>query len=233
MVPGQDAVTLSRQLQADGFAVARNHVGPNIIDALRSETRELLDGFADGHRSEDYWSYEDAETGSAMLYRVHNLERQGAVRCAGLLADGPLHDLAAALIGPVNATVCAMVVKTPGVAGVPWHRDRTDVTPTSAINLSLFLDRSTVDNGCFEAVPGSHLLPDDADVIRTRDLGQIVSVPADRGDVLIHDVRLVHGSGDNPSNVLRRSVIVEFVNSPRSPQIPLSDEVALSDEHNG
>lgn len=114
MVPVQNAGTLVRQLRADGFAVARNQVGSNMLDALRLETRELLDRFADGHRSGDYWSYEDAETGSAMLYRVHNLERQGAECCAALFAGGPLHDLASALIGPVNATVCAMVVKTRG-----------------------------------------------------------------------------------------------------------------------
>lgn len=105
---------------------------------------------------------------------------------------------------------------------MPWHRDRTDAAPVSAINLSVFLDLSTVDNGCFEAVPGSHLLPGDADVVRTRDLGPHVSVPADPGDVLIHDVRLVHGSGGNPSTVLRRSIIVEFANSPRPPRMPSS-----------
>lgn len=41
-------------------------------------------------------------------------------------------------------------------------------------------------------------------------LGPRVAVPAESGDVLVHDVRLVHESDDNPSGELRRSIINEF-----------------------
>ena len=60
-----------------------------------------------------------------------------------LFSSGFLHDPARTLMGPVESTVCAMVVKSAAVAGVPWHRDRTNVPAGSAINLSLFLDPST------------------------------------------------------------------------------------------
>ncbi|MGH3885179.1 MAG: phytanoyl-CoA dioxygenase family protein [Pseudonocardiaceae bacterium] len=202
--------TLQSRLRTDGYAVARGHVDAGLIGDLGVETNALLGRFAAGDRPDDFWCYEDGSTDRPMLYRVHNLEKQGAAGCADLFRDAVLHDLASALIGPVRATVCAMVVKTPGVAGVPWHRDRIDVAPGTAINLSVFLDRAAVENGCFEAVPGSHLLADDADVPRTHDLGPRMAVPAEPGDVLVHDVRLVHGSGDNPSGELRRSIIIEF-----------------------
>ncbi|MGH3327268.1 MAG: phytanoyl-CoA dioxygenase family protein [Streptomycetales bacterium] len=197
-------------MRTDGYAVARGHVDVGLVSNLRVETTALLDRFAEGDRTDDFWFYEDGSTDRPMLYRVHNLERQGVAGCEDLFRGAVLNDLASALVGPVRARVCAMVVKTPGVAGVPWHRDRVDVAPGMAINLSVFLDRATVENGCFEGVPGSHLLADDADVLRIHDLGPRMVVPAEPGDVLIHDVRLVHGSGDNQSGELRRSIIIEF-----------------------
>jgi len=139
------------------------------------------------------------------------LDRQGASSIAELFANGPLHDLAAAILGtPVRSTACAMIVKLPYVAAaVPWHRDRTSVPPQTVCNLSVFLDRST-NNGCLEFVAGSHLLPDDADVQATQQRGPRQPVPAEAGDVLVHDVRVVHGSRSNETAAIRRSIVIEF-----------------------
>jgi phytanoyl-CoA hydroxylase len=104
-----------------------------------------------------------------------------------------------------------MIVKMPGLAArVPWHRDRTSVPPHSVCNLSVFLDDSVPENGCLEFVPGSHLLPDDADATQTCERGLIQPVPATAGDVLVHDVRIVHGSRTNTSTAYRRSIVIEF-----------------------
>ncbi len=205
----RDVVAVSRQLGEEGFSVARAMVTGPHLSALRLETSALIDNFVAGHRPPDFWCYTDASTGKPVLYRVHNLEKH-ASGCSALFRSGVLHDLAAELLGDVDATVCAMIVKTPGVAEVPWHRDRTDAPPGSAINLSLYLDDSTADNGCLEVVPGSHQFPDDADVEEARRAGPRVPVPAEAGDVAVHDVRMVHGSGPNPNGALRRSIIVEY-----------------------
>ncbi len=205
---------MSRHLQDEGFSVARGMVTGAQLDALRSETAALIDAFAAGDRPPDFWSYADAATGEAVLYRVHNLEKQSAPGCSAMFRSGALHELAVELLGDVYATVSAMIVKTPGVAEVPWHRDRIDVAPGSAINLSLYLDDSTAGNGCLEVVPGSHDSPDDAEVEIAQRAGPCVPVPTEAGDVAIHDVRLVHGSGPNPSGSLRRSIIVEFAKAP-------------------
>lgn len=202
--------SVALHLAADGFGVAQNLLTGAELDLLRSETSALVDGFAAGLRSPDFWWYSDATSGRSVLYRIHNLEKQAAPGAAALFRSGVLHDLAAELFGTVEATVCAMIVKGPGVAEVPWHRDRTDTPPGSAINLSLYLDDSTSDNGCLEVVPGSHLLPDDEDVEAVKRSGACAPVPAGAGDVTLHDVRLVHGSGPNPGGTLRRSIIVEF-----------------------
>jgi phytanoyl-CoA hydroxylase len=192
-----------------GFVVKSGVISHDLRAALTADADDLIARFAGGYRSADFWCYDTPS--ETILYRVHNLEAQGAPRITGLFRESVLHDLAARFLGgTASATVCAMVVKTRGVAGVPWHRDRTNVSPGDALNLSVYLDPSHRGNGCFEAVPSSHLLPDDADVTATRDAGPRVLVPAGPGDVLVHDVRLIHGSGDNADGVERRSIIIEF-----------------------
>jgi phytanoyl-CoA hydroxylase len=207
---GVDA--LAEEYRRVGFAVARGYLDGDLLARLTGEADELVGRFVAGHRSGDFWCYDEPGRALPILYRVHNLEVQGTPEIGALFADGPLHRLAARILGDERprATVCAMVVKTRGVAGVPWHRDRADVPPGSALNLSVYLDPSRPDNGCFEAVPGSHLLPDDAGVEAVRAAGPRVLVPAEPGDVLIHDVRLVHASGDNAGDIERRSIITEF-----------------------
>lgn len=208
--PTETATILDR-LRQHGFAVAHALVPQRLLGDLTAEADAMIYRFTQhSYRSTDFWCYEVDGQELPMLYRIHNLDKQGAPRIAALFVGGVLHKLADSLLGCAAATVCAMIVKTPGVAGVPWHRDRTDVPPLASLNLSVFLDRSTKENGCFEAVPGSHLLPDGIDVEQTRADGPRAAVPAEPGDVLIHDVRLVHGSGDNGTATIRRSIIIEY-----------------------
>lgn len=203
---------LHADLRTKGFAITHDHLDSGRLRALQDDARSLVARFVrDGYRSEDYWSYDDAGHDLPMLYRIHHLERQGARRITDFVAGALLRRLAAETLGTsAQPTAAALIVKTPGVAGVPWHRDRTNVPPATAINLSLFLQDATPENGCIEVVPGSHLLADDSDVDTVRRTGPILALPARRGDILLHDVRLVHGSGRNPTTAPRHSIIVEF-----------------------
>jgi phytanoyl-CoA hydroxylase len=208
---GSSTDVMLDQLRQDGFALLEQGIDVERLTRLRADTSALISRFTDGgYRSADFWNYESETGGPPVLYRVHKLDEQGVASVDELLAGGPLHDLAAHLLGDLRPTVCAMVIKLPGVFGLPWHRDRDGVEPTTVINLSVFLDESTVDNGCFEAVPGSHLLGEGIDVEAVRSAGPRVAIPARAGDVLIHDVLLVHGSGDNTTTGVRRSIITEF-----------------------
>ncbi len=66
------------------------------LQHLRTEADQLVLRFTEGgFRSEDYWHFTRAGTHSPVLYRIHNLERQGAPALAALHAEGsPLHFLA-------------------------------------------------------------------------------------------------------------------------------------------
>jgi hypothetical protein len=204
-----------RQLETSGFAVVTNAVGGPLLSSLQEAAGWMVRRFVDeGYRSDNYWFFNSPDSGEPVLYRIHNLEIEcDAPVVSEFYANGPLHALAETILAaPVRPTACAMIVKMPRIAArVPWHRDRTSTAPRTAYNLSLFLDDSIPENGCLEFVPGSHLLPDDADIEQIRARGPIESVPASVGDVLVHDVRVVHSSRTSTSNSYRRSIVIEFL----------------------
>lgn len=210
-----DVTALRDDLTRNGYGQLAACWPQHSLHRLRQEATALVARFDAGDRRPDFWCYD--RDGSDVLYRIHNLEKQPeSVHAGELFLGGLLHDTASGLLGDAKATVAAMIVKTPGVAGVPWHRDRTDLPPGRGVNLSIFLEDATPENGCLVVVPGSHRAPDDAHVDQLRAAGPQVPVAIKAGDLVVHDVRLVHASGDNTATAARRSVIVEFLTAPPS-----------------
>jgi SAM-dependent methyltransferase len=211
-----------RRFREDGIVNAGPIFADDAVTRLKTGAIDLISRFTDhGYVSDDYWNY-DVEGQSPVLYRIHNLEKQDWA-AGELLFREELSELAAAFVGsPVVPTAFALVLKEPNrAAGVPWHRDRANVAPHTVCNLSICLDTAGPENGCLEGVPGSHLLPADIDVLEVRDGGPRMTVPSEMGDVIVHDVRLVHGSGPNPTDRWRRTIVIEFANPTLSlPNLP-------------
>jgi hypothetical protein len=217
-----DRAAAVERFRQDGFANAGAVLAPEAIGRLKEGAIRLIARFTDeGLRSDDYWNFPVEGDERPVLYRVHNLEKQDWAPERDLLHREELAELAAAFVGgPVVPTAYALVLKEPyRAAEVPWHRDRVNVGPHTVCNLSICLDDAGTQNGCLEAVPGSHLLPDDAEVAEVRGAGPVVPVPASEGDVVVHDVRLVHGSGQNTNGTWRRTIVIEYAD-PAAPPAP-------------
>lgn len=122
----------------------------------------------------------------------------------------------------------SMVVKMPGEGViVPWHRDdELEGAPANhppVFNVDMYLDDAGLDN-CVWVIPGSHRWSAEKARARVGVSGNpaarrerlpfsfegAIPVPMQKGDVLFHDVLLVHGSPDGRGNALRRTVYYEF-----------------------
>jgi phytanoyl-CoA hydroxylase len=108
-----------------------------------------------------------------------------------------------------------------------WHQDLaywpTTPDPRTA-TLWLALDDSTVENGCMRFVPATshepHLrphMPQFGDRGTSHALGTelqpddvVVPVPISRGDVTVHNERVMHGSGGNSTDGYRRAYVLAF-----------------------
>lgn len=194
-----------------GATVVPKAVAQPDLMTLRKGAKLLIDRFYDSaSESPDYWSYFDDVHGR-ILYRIHNLEKQAWID-RELLSGKWLTMMAETFIQvPAVATAYALVLKEPlRGAEIPWHRDRVDVVPGRICNLSLCLDDWAPGCGQLEWLPGSHLLPDATDVAAVRAESRTESVRVEAGDVMVHDVRLIHGSAHNTSTLWRRNIVIEY-----------------------
>ena len=159
--------------------------------------------------------------GSEVLRRIQYVVDKSPAARAMMGHPGVLGAVEA-IAGPdLFPTQDAMVLKMPGQGiAVPWHRDRasTDDYPSEppVFIADFYLDDADRDT-CVWVMPGSHRWSD----AKTRDAiarfnrngfstegAQPVLLNA--GDVLLHNVRLLHGSPPNVSPKLRRVVYYTF-----------------------
>jgi len=108
-----------------------------------------------------------------------------------------------------------------------WHQDLaywpTETPDTRTATCWLAIDRSTPENGCMRFVPGTHLQPLRShrplhgdrekshtlicDVVK----GDVVKLaPIARGDITVHNERVMHGSGGNKTSGWRRAYVIAF-----------------------
>jgi hypothetical protein len=143
----------------------------------------------------------------------------------------------------------SMVLKMPGEGIiVPWHRDAGTefVGDTPIFNVDFYLDEADEDT-CLWVLPGSHLWDNervqqwlsthrDSDTTKA-DFKASGAVPVfmQPGDVLFHNILVLHGSPYNLSDKIRRVVYyefraahVEYALGPHVPEyIPLKQRVLL------
>jgi phytanoyl-CoA hydroxylase len=104
------------------------------------------------------------------------------------------------------------------------HQDSAywPMDPPTLVTVSIALDDATVDNGCFQIIPGSHRwglqewgriardrdepLTDRADI----DLSDRIQVPLSAGSALFFHSLIVHGSGPNNSPQSRNTALYAY-----------------------
>ena len=108
-----------------------------------------------------------------------------------------------------------------------WHQDLaywpTTTPDTRTATCWLAIDASTAENGCMRFVPGTHLQelrkhrPLHGDRAKSHTLvtelvkGDVVKLATiQRGDITVHNERVMHGSGGNKSAGWRRAYVVAF-----------------------
>jgi phytanoyl-CoA hydroxylase len=144
---------------------------------------------------------------------------QADARLAGLAASPRLLPLLDQLIGPGSRMVQDMALLKPPYHGAekPWHQDTAyfDYTPLGGvIGVWIALDEATVENGCMQVIPGSHLAGP-AQHYHVRDcqladgrvqVERAMVVPLQPGGALFFSGLLHHGTPPNTSGDRRRAL---------------------------
>lgn len=160
------------------------------------------------------YQFKDHPNGRVM-YRVDFLHNKGQSAALELLGSPQVLAVAESMCGPnFVPTYESMVFKQEGDgAKIPWHQDAVHPRRWRIYNYDVYLDHSRIGAGALRVIPGSQ--GEKHDVCRLRDEygwdpPQVLQIEMEPGDVLLHDVMVVHGSEQTEGNALRRTIYYEF-----------------------
>jgi phytanoyl-CoA hydroxylase len=211
--------------QDNGYLVLRGVLRGEELRRVSSAMDGLTaQGTAEVRRDPDYAYGEGHRTGVPVLRRIeYVIDKSDEMKV--LLGHPFILRSVEKLMGPdLIPTWDSMVLKLPGEGIiVPWHRDAgtESVGDRPIFNVDFYLDEADNDT-CVWVIPGSHKW--DAGTVedwlkqhRAADttperFASSGAVPAlmQPGDVLFHNILVLHGSPPNCSDRLRRVVYYEF-----------------------
>jgi len=212
------------QFHRDGFIVAKGVIkGEELAELREAADRVMEEGMAglneEGHR------YRPNPDGSRTYFRSEFMWDRDPVFQA-VTANPSLLAHYGQLVGhPFMPIVDSFVCKIPeGDVPVHWHQDPPfgdpewpDTHPIPNIDADIYLDHSTVENGCVWAIPGHHLVghvevENYSEEMLFDELGA-VPIELGPGDVSFHCLSAPHGSAGNPTSDLRRTFYVHYMNA--------------------
>jgi hypothetical protein len=149
------------------------------------------------------------------MFRVDYVHNKGEAASLELLGSPAVLGIAESLAGvDFVPTYESMVFKDEGDGvAIPWHQDAVHPRRYRIFNIDIYLDESRKGAGALRVAPGSHLQQVDVCDLQDRfgwDAPGVIHAEMAPGDVLVHDVMVVHGSEEVTGNRLRRTVYYEF-----------------------
>eukprot|EP01125_Pyxidicula_operculata_P002968 TRINITY_DN1298_c0_g1_i1.p1 TRINITY_DN1298_c0_g1~~TRINITY_DN1298_c0_g1_i1.p1 ORF type:complete len:326 (+),score=40.60 TRINITY_DN1298_c0_g1_i1:362-1339(+) len=247
-----------KYFQDNGFLVIRNAVSPKELELLRSDADLMIKNMDVNPGDEDHWFNDEIPEEWYQAYG--NPKKESVTKGIPFRVEYPVDKSESCQILMGHPFVLrsveqllntkdfiptwdSMVFKVEG-NGVPikWHRDASSasVDDTPAIDIGFYLDEANtkVDN-CLYVIPGSHKWPDflaSSMIEHLIDGGfkktGAIPVPVNPGDVILHNILVLHGSPACTSPLRRtvyfeyRAIDQEIKMGPHVPQyIPLKQEL--------
>lgn len=226
----------------NGYLVLRNVVKGEELRRLDASMRGLLGlGLREERQDPDYLYRPGHRTGEKRLFRIEYVIDKSDEAKALLGHPFILRSVEKVVGKDLIPTWDSMVLKLPdeGIE-IPWHRDAgvENVGDVPIFNVDFYLDEADEDT-CLWAYPGSHLWSEaqaqeviDRPAFTNEGATPIIMHP---GDVLFHNILLLHGSPPNNAPKLRRVLYYEFRTAgvelrkgPHTPEyIPLKQRLLL------
>lgn len=196
----------------NGYVICRGVLHQDELDNFQKESARLINEILAGGPA-DKMCMRGPEGVPYYLTYLHANPNHFSLR---LLAHPFIGDLLRRMVG-ADFIPCyeSLVFKLPyRGSSVPWHRDGNPPKDMERIfNIDIYPDKSTVENGCVWVVPGSHLWEQERAVETIKrghanfhDVPGAVPAEMEPGGVLLHHVKVLHGSPINKSPELRRVV---------------------------
>lgn len=220
----------------NGYLVRRGLVPPDLVEALNERFAAIASG--EVAPTENMQVVRNVQVAKGLVTprsKAHGISKVNFIQRDPVMRRysecGPLLDQVEALIGPDFIANNSMYLnKPPDVDGRhPLHQDLLyfPFRPADAIvGCWTALERTTVENGCLVVIPGTHrgpLLEHDYPEwehrnhlfvgVKDVDASERVHLEMEPGDTVFFHPLLIHGSGFNDTEGLRRAIAVHFANA--------------------
>jgi len=201
----------------NGYLILRGWVPTDMLGRLQAAgmgwIEQGLNARPDDPNYQDYLFAQRPR--GRVMFRVNYLHNKGFPASLELLGSPHVLAVAESMCGPnFVPTYESMVFKQQGDGEqIPWHQDAVHPRRHRIYNFDLYLDHSRAGAGALRVIPRSQTKIHD--VCRLRDEygwepADVIQVEMAPGDVLLHDVMVVHGSEHVEGKDLRRTIYYEF-----------------------
>jgi ectoine hydroxylase-related dioxygenase (phytanoyl-CoA dioxygenase family) len=201
----------------NGYLVLKNWINGDLLAKLQRAGSEWIDAGlnvdANDPSRRDY-AFAKRTVGE-VFYRVDYLHNKGQSASLELLGSPMVLGVAESLCGPnFVPTYESMVFKEAGDGeAIRWHQDAVHPRRHRIFNYDLYLDESRADAGALVVIPGSQTtILDACEMERLHGWTPpgSITVEMEPGDVLLHDVMVIHGSPRTVGRARRRTIYYEF-----------------------
>jgi ectoine hydroxylase-related dioxygenase (phytanoyl-CoA dioxygenase family) len=206
-----------RFFDENGYLILRNWIPKELLQRLQEAGDAWIAG---GLNAKD----DDANAGDyvfgqrpngRVMFRVNYLHNKEQAASLELLGCPQVLAIAESLCGPnFVPTYESMVFKQEGDGqAIPWHQDAVHPRKYRIFNYDLYLDASRADGGALRVIPGIQQQKRDICALNEEwgwNHPDVQIVEMEPGDVLLHDVMIVHGSEQVEGKDLRRTIYYEF-----------------------
>jgi ectoine hydroxylase-related dioxygenase (phytanoyl-CoA dioxygenase family) len=200
-----------------GYLVLRNWIPQDLLHRLQDAGQTWIESGYQIEASDPF--YEDyvfaQRPQGRVMYRVNYLHNKGQAASLELLGSPYVLAVAESLCGPnLVPTYESMVFKEENDGeAIKWHQDAVHPRKYRIFNYDLYLDRSRADAGALRVLAASQHKRQDICHLQEQwgwEPPGVMTVEMEPGDVLLHDVMVVHGSPEVEGNALRRTIYYEF-----------------------
>lgn len=210
----------------NGYLAIEDVIRPQEVDQLRRALERLTARADQLEESTDRFKLQafGDSGGGRLVQQIAEPHELGAEWMA-LARDTRILDVIEDLLGPNILLYYSMLMMKPARQGfrAPWHQDFAFFVHDRAalVAVQLYLDDSTLDNGCIHVVPGSHklgLLNHFRDGAFTEIVegdtsaydAQQVALPVSAGGMALWHPLTLHSSPPNASDHPRRAIVFEY-----------------------
>jgi ectoine hydroxylase-related dioxygenase (phytanoyl-CoA dioxygenase family) len=202
----------------NGYLILRNWIGGALLERLHNAghvwIEQGMNAAEDDPNKIDYL-FAQRSSGKRAMWRVDYVHNKGQAASLELLGSPQVLGVAESMCGAnFVPTYESMVFKQEGDGeAIKWHQDATHPRSHRIFNYDLYLDASLSGGGALWVIPGTHYQKQDICLLTDTYGWQApgaIEVEMHAGDVLLHDVMVVHGSPHTEGNRLRRTIYYEF-----------------------